>query len=549
MQDCIGERSDFSVTMDTSKELSSADFEQWKKRRKKVMTIYTGASLLSGMIMNGYYSTIYGYIQQIVGEKNTEYYYSIILGTGMTFGAISSLLASIYYDFTKNVKESLMFSVFLIVLGNLMYLLPYSIYLVMFGYAFILCQSICVIAMVAEINHIVLPENLISAFGRIVALRSIGLLIGPCLALAYANVDVEIGTLKLNAGNFPAVVYGTVGILFIFVLFFSLENVAKQYDLKSAHLAAQQKSSVNVGVQNIVSDVEVEERIGEEKNIDNMDACEVNKKTSGAELSSNIWCNLAAEENSSNVANCRETVDAISTPQNDNTDTEVCLSNVQVNTKICADNYQNKDSNQKKSLKLYFAMVRKILFSRSYLILWITSIIPTYTHFLVLSLLSVYVYETLDGGIQEVSYAFMTVLVGGIVSTFAVSLITRCVRDVWLAVVEIIVSDIPVILLLAIPYVKSSTFRYVLFYTAAFLNGVVDTACDILSTVMVGKIVQPEYQGIGESVRLLGFYIAYTLSSFGTGVIFKNMIIGGSVVCGVNLMMALLLIFSRKRYY
>ena len=492
--------------MDSAIVTYNVDLKHWEKLRSKAIAIYSAGAVISGLIMTGYYPTMYEYIKGIVIDENTEQWYSIVLGTACILATISSLMVSIYYDFTKNVKQACICSLILVIIGNVMYLLPYSIYIIMFGYALVLCQTMSVAAMVAEINHIVPAEQLTVAFSRFAAFRGIGLLLGPCLAIAYAKVDIKVGSWTLEPGNMPSLVYGGICFVYIFVLF-SLKNLAKLYDLKAVNITIQQKSSINVYRQNV--DIEEEAQI---------EVCERKASDSFATSGSNIVSSEASEATLKPGKPIKE---------------------------VPAHTYEGGN----KTLRLYFSVVRKILLSKSYTILWFSSLVPTFIHNLVLSLLGVVVYETLKSGIKHVSYAFMVQLGGGIISTLIVTMLTKYVRDVWMAVGEILITMIPVALLIIIPYIEGSTVRFALFYIAAFINGVADTSCDILSTVMVGKVLQPEYQGIGESVRLLGFYIAYSLSSYGTGIVFNSMLAGGCTLCALNLIMAFLLIYARKRYH
>ena len=230
--------------MDQFTILSGDKLKEWERERSKTMKLFTYGGFINGLLINGYYSTMYQYVQRMVNDKNTEQYYSLLLGLPMIAGAVSSFIGSIYYDFTKNVKQAIICSLVLMITGNIIYALPYSIYLVTLGYAMILCQSIALATMYAEINHIFLPEQLTATTGRIAISRALGTLAGPCLALGFSKVNVEIGSWTLSAGNMPAVVFGGMCLISLFFAM-KITNLAKIYDLKAVHVAKRERSIGN----------------------------------------------------------------------------------------------------------------------------------------------------------------------------------------------------------------------------------------------------------------------------------------------------------------
>ena len=113
------------------------DADSWRKLRFRMLMTFNGGSAIIGLILTGYFPTMYEYIDQITGSQRTSMYYSILVGCAMVMAVISSLAASVYYDFTLDVRGAGLIGLFLCTLGNLLYLLPFSIFFPIIGYSLI----------------------------------------------------------------------------------------------------------------------------------------------------------------------------------------------------------------------------------------------------------------------------------------------------------------------------------------------------------------------------------------------------------------------------
>merc|ERR1719494_982353 len=192
----------------------------------------------------------------------------------------------------------------------------------------------------------------------------------------------------------------------------------------------------------------------------------------------------------------------------------------------------------------YFSTALKLLIGARYATTLTVSVIPTYTHFLAINLLAVVSYETMEWTVDDVSYLRLTTLGGGLISTVMVVVLSKKVEDSKMLLMQNIVTLLPIGLLMIIPHLSSISIRAILLYITAFIVGVVDSSCHILSTSMISKIVRADHQAIGEAVRLIFFFAAYAVSGFGTSAIFNRLIIGGSVVLSLNVAGIVLLIFN-----
>ena len=92
--------------MSTKETDITVDVAAWKKMRRRMLMIFNGGGFIIRLILTGYFPTMYEYIEQITGGHRTSFYYSVVVGCGMMAAVFSSVVASVYYDYTLNVKAS-----------------------------------------------------------------------------------------------------------------------------------------------------------------------------------------------------------------------------------------------------------------------------------------------------------------------------------------------------------------------------------------------------------------------------------------------------------
>ena len=152
-------------------------------------------------------------------------------------------------------------------------------------------------------------------------------------------------------------------------------------------------------------------------------------------------------------------------------------------------------------------------------------------------------YETLKWTVDDVSYFCLTALAGGLLNTVLVVVLLKRLADSKMLLVQNCVTLIPMAFIMMIPTMSNASIQAILIYVSAFLLGVVDASCHILSISMISKIVSADHQAIGEAIRLIIFFIAYAVSGFGTSAIFYRLFVGGSIIIFVNVVGVVMLIF------
>ena len=511
---------------------ADVDVATWKKMRRRMLMIFNGGGSIIGLVLTGYFPTMYEYIEQITGGHRTSFYYSVVVGCGMMAAVFSSFVASAYYDFTLNVKAASIVGLLLCALGNLLYLVSYSIYFPMVGYSFVLCIAATTTASISEIIHICDKERLTPIIGMLMAFKVLGMLLGPSLVFAYNKVDIVWKGWRLNSGNMPALIMGTICLVYT-VVACTAWNMAKMQHLKTKKESKHENGIVVIN--NVIQrcNVGFEEEIG--VSVEPQSAARSYGKI---EMDGHLQMTEGIEYNSSNASKGTShpvnivTTDSISTGTN--LEGEQAIDDTADILNI--------------SLRGYLLTAIKVLRSRNYLVIWLSTVVPTFTQYLALHLFTVIANEKLGWHVDDISFIRLTTLGGGFVTTFLVIVLSKYCEDVHMTILQNVLTMFPVAFMLVVVHIEGSLARGALVYTAAVVVGSTDSSCDVLSVSMMGKIVNSRHQAIGEMLRLIGFYIALALSGFCTDTVFHNMDVGCSVVIVLNVFILGALIYDRKRY-
>ena len=107
--------------------------ETWQKKRKCMFINHCFTAIAYGISLHGYLPTEYLYLKETVKVERPEFYFGFSHFMLYLSSAISGIIASIYADYTKNIREICLFENVLNIIGNLMYSLYYSPYLILIG--------------------------------------------------------------------------------------------------------------------------------------------------------------------------------------------------------------------------------------------------------------------------------------------------------------------------------------------------------------------------------------------------------------------------------
>ena len=208
----------------------------WQKKRKWMFINNCFGAIAYGLSLNAYLPTEYLYLKETVKVEKPELYFGLSHFMLYFSGAISGIIASIYADYTKNIREICLFENVLNIIGNLMYSLYYSPYLILFGQLLIGSTAARMTSVTGEISRVYEKNEITNKIAVLGAFSVIGCVLGPCLTFLFQYIDVAIGNWTWNIGNMIGIMM--IGFYFFqFVMnYFTLFNVSKEFTLKKENL-------------------------------------------------------------------------------------------------------------------------------------------------------------------------------------------------------------------------------------------------------------------------------------------------------------------------
>ena len=214
--------------------MSKHTSKEWLRKRKWTCINICIGTFIFGLCQSVYFQTEYLYFKNTMKVKKPELFYGLGEVIESIGGLISSLLPVYYADKSKNVRQILFIIVSAMLLGNIFYTLYYSPYFVLFGHLLIGCCSAVEVIGYGEAVRIYNPKELTKITSFLTIFTALGHAAGPCLTFLFSLVDVRIAGWKIVAGNMPGITMAVFILFYLVLMFFTLNNVSKDFTLKDA---------------------------------------------------------------------------------------------------------------------------------------------------------------------------------------------------------------------------------------------------------------------------------------------------------------------------
>ena len=210
--------------------------ETWQKKRKWMFINHCFTAIAYGISLHGYLPTEYLYLKETVKMERPEFYFGFSHFMLYLSSAISGIIASIYADYTKNIREICLFENVLNIIGNLMYSLYYSPYLILIGQLLIGSTAGRMTSVVGEISRVYETNEITHKVAVLGTFSVIGAVLGPCFTFLFQYIDIAIGNWKWNIGNMIGIVMVGYYVFQFLLNYFTLFNVSKEFTLKKENL-------------------------------------------------------------------------------------------------------------------------------------------------------------------------------------------------------------------------------------------------------------------------------------------------------------------------
>ena len=214
------------------KNLSEAELEKWKQKRKKTVIVFTIETLILGFEYSVTFLTLWLYIENMVKPPSPKVYYGAISVAYLLGSLIFSVVIGRIVDTYRCVRMTCLACNFLIIIGNLIYSLPYSPWLLLVG-RFIAGAGAPFRAVVSgEIARSYPSEEISSKLSIMGMAFSFGFIVGPGINIAFEKADFWIGTWHIIYENMPGIYMAVFFLCLQLITCLFVHDLSKEYDFK-----------------------------------------------------------------------------------------------------------------------------------------------------------------------------------------------------------------------------------------------------------------------------------------------------------------------------
>ena len=162
-----------------------------------------------------------------------ELYYGIALSAYPASSIIGAFTIARYADHSKRTRLVLPVLFSCEVVGNLLYSLYYSPLFPVFGRFIVGLGDVANMIMVSEVSRSYNTNEITSKISYMTMYFSIGFIIGPGMNIFFKLSDFHIGPVYMMNANLPGLFMAVCFIVIVFLVFFMVAYVSKEFDLKS----------------------------------------------------------------------------------------------------------------------------------------------------------------------------------------------------------------------------------------------------------------------------------------------------------------------------
>lgn len=226
--------------------------DSWQRRRKWFFINACIGGYLYGLSFTAYYPTEYYYLIKMVKVDKPDIYYGLCWASLYFSGILTSLLGSYYTDRTKNVRQIVLLENVLNIVGNIMYALYYSPALILIGQLLVGTTAARATAVTGEISRIYIFNEISHKLTIMGIFGALGSLCGPCTTFVFQYIDFHIGHWKVNIGNAIGFVMTILYVMQLFLNYFTVYNVSKEYTVKVDEIVLLDEDDDNDETYNLV---------------------------------------------------------------------------------------------------------------------------------------------------------------------------------------------------------------------------------------------------------------------------------------------------------
>ena len=212
--------------------LSSDDFNKWKWKRKLTMIVFVMGCFLLGMELSMTILTTWLYIKELVKPSNPIMFYSFTASSYHISAIFFSLIFSRIVDRYRNVRSTVLFANAMVIIGNIVYTWHFSPWFLVAGRFLSGAGSASKAVMAGEIARSFCKMELNSKMAIFSMAFSFGCIIAPSINVAFAHINIQIGSWHINYTNFPTLFLSMLFLIVQIMSIFMLFDLSREFDLK-----------------------------------------------------------------------------------------------------------------------------------------------------------------------------------------------------------------------------------------------------------------------------------------------------------------------------
>ena len=212
--------------------LSAEEYEQWLKRRRRTVVVFTMETILIGMDFSLTMLTMLLYIKELVKPKSPLSIYSLALTAYLLGSLIGPGILGRIVDRHRNIRKTFFICNTLVIIGNLIYTLHYSPWLIIAGRMLAGMAGPLRPVISGELARCYTPDELTGKLSIMGTAYTFGFVAGPVVNLLCKDVDLSIYTWKLTFVNLPGICMAALFLIAQIINLFFLSDLSKIFDLK-----------------------------------------------------------------------------------------------------------------------------------------------------------------------------------------------------------------------------------------------------------------------------------------------------------------------------
>ncbi|XP_057310185.1 uncharacterized protein LOC130648165 [Hydractinia symbiolongicarpus] len=221
------------------------DIETWKKKRQTTFLVYMSVFFLRGLEKSANTATLWIYLTKLIKTDNPDLYYGLInIAVYIPPMLLSSVVAR-YADKTRRTKMIIIILNFIAMIGSILYVIPSPI----FPFVGKLLNGGVIISrplIIGETARSYPSKDVQSKMSYLVFASTLGFMIGPCVVLPFAKLNIRFGQVLIQYGNISGIILLFVTIFIQLGVMCFAHDLSREFDLKESESCQEDLSEKRV---------------------------------------------------------------------------------------------------------------------------------------------------------------------------------------------------------------------------------------------------------------------------------------------------------------